>query len=154
MDEQTFIRLLDDNRQILHKICRLYRDNREDRQDLYQEIVYQLWRSIPGYLGQAKPSTWIYRVALNTALTAFRKKKPDITYPATLPEYSSADPPEHEALLFTALGQLNDAEKALMTLYLEDLSYSDIAAITGMDENHVGVKLYRIRQKLKNILQL
>ncbi len=155
MNQETFLGLLRQHEGILHKICRLYRDTPEDREDLFQEIVYQLWKSYPSFQGQAKLSSWIYRIALNTALASFRKKSPKVSYPDTLPDHVAVSAPaltEQQEQLFRALQQLSDAEKAIITLYLEDLTYQEIAAITGIDVNYVGVKLNRIKTKLKTIL--
>ncbi|RZL97935.1 MAG: sigma-70 family RNA polymerase sigma factor, partial [Pedobacter sp.] len=73
MEDNTFLELIAINQGIIHKICRLYRDTQEDRQDLFQEIVYQLWRSVDNFRHQAKPSTFIYRIAINTAISSLRK---------------------------------------------------------------------------------
>jgi RNA polymerase sigma factor (sigma-70 family) len=154
--EEAFLQMIRQHEAVIHKICRLYRDNREDRQDLFQEVVYQLWKSFPAFEGRAKLSSWMYRIALNTALASFRKRAPDITYPVALPERTT-DPPAgdiHQEQLFAALRQLNDSEKAIIALYLEDMSYQEIALIIGIDENYVGVKLNRIKTKIKNILKL
>lgn len=157
MNQEIFLGILREHEGILHKICRLYRDTPEDREDLFQEMVYQLWRSYPSFQGEAKLSSWIYRIALNTALASFRKKMPDVTYPDRLPDNSAVPVPvftEQQEQLFQALQQLNDAEKALITLYLEELSYQEIAAIIGIEANYVGVKINRIKSKLKTILKL
>lgn len=153
MNESEFLTQIDQHQGIIFKICRLYRDTKEDREDLFQEIVYQLWKSLPGYKGRAGFTTWMYRVALTTAIAAFRKKQPRIIYTAALPEQAIGPPPDdtRTAALMQALKQLNDGEKALMALYLEDLSYREIAEITGISENNVGVKLNRIKQKLAKI---
>ncbi|MGN7820053.1 RNA polymerase sigma factor [Chitinophaga varians] len=156
MNQEIFLGILRQHESILHKICRLYRDTPEDREDLFQEIIYQLWKSYPSFQGQAKLSSWIYRIALNTALASFRKKKPRVSYPDSLPDnivVPAPVPTEQQEQLFQALQQLSDAEKAIITLYLEDLSYQEIAAITGIDVNYVGVKLNRIKGKLKTILK-
>jgi RNA polymerase sigma factor (sigma-70 family) len=155
MDEAQFLQLIDQHQGIIHKICRLYRDSPEDREDLFQEIVFQLWKSVPLYSGKARFSTWMYRVALSTAILVFRKKKPNIRYIHPLPDQAEAQPEtadQHE-LLFEALKTLNAADKALITLYLEDLSYREIAEITGITENHVGVKLKRIKDKIQSRLK-
>lgn len=148
--------LLAQHQGIIHKVCRLYRDGREDREDLYQEIVYQLWKSYPAYKGEAKISSWMYRIALNTAMAGFRRKRPSVNYPGNIPDRAQEpgdEEQEHRRQLFwQALKQLNDGEKALIMLYLEDLSYQEIAAITGMSESNVGVKLNRIKTKIKNLL--
>lgn len=154
--EDEFLQMIRQHQGILHKVCRLYRDSPEDREDLFQEIVYQLWRAFPSFEGRAKLSSWMYRIALNTALASFRKHTPDITYPVALPEQVTEAPGSNlqQDQLFAALKQLNDADKAIIALYLEDMSYQEIAAIIGIDENYVGVKLNRIKTKIKNILKI
>lgn len=153
MEEAQFLSLLHEHQGIIHKICRLYRDTIEDREDLFQEIVYQLWKSAPGFKGEAKFSSWLYRVALTTAIAGFRKKRVKITYTSVLPDISDtpANGNEQERL-FLALKQLNDGDKALIALYLENLSYMEIAQITGITENNVGVKLNRIKTKIQYFL--
>ncbi len=156
MDENQFLALITKNQAIIHKICRLYRDSREDREDLFQEITYQLWRAVPSFKGEAKVSSWLYRVALNTAIASFRKKKPDVMYSTTLPDLAEEMQSEEMGIrqerLFAALKQLDDSEKAIVTLYLEELSYLQIAEITGINENYVGVKLNRIKNKIQKLL--
>jgi RNA polymerase sigma-70 factor (ECF subfamily) len=155
MDEITFLRLIETHQDILYKICRVYRNTPEDRKDLFQEIVYQLWKSAPGFRGQSAFSTWMYRVALTTAIADFRKPGPPLRYVAQLPDLPGEpdDPEEPRERLFRAIGVLAPAEKALITLYLEDLTYREIADITGLSENNVGVKLNRIRRKLELLLK-
>jgi RNA polymerase sigma factor (sigma-70 family) len=154
MEETHFLELLDQHQGIIHKICRLYRDSKEDREDLFQEIVFQLWRSAPTFEGRSKFSTWMYRIALSTAIASFRKKKPDILYTAVLPHVTEShpEPDEQRERLFAALTKLSDADKALITLYLEDLSYQEIADITGINETNVGVKLNRVKNKIQQLL--
>src|SRR5688500_10526982 len=121
MNETQFIQLLDRHQGIIHKICRLYRDTPEDREDLFQEIVFQLWKSVHTFNGEATFSTWMCRVALSTAIVAFRKKKPKIIFTPVLPEKPETLQ-EHEQQteqLFAALKKLDDDEKAIITLYLE-----------------------------------
>ncbi|GAA4437368.1 RNA polymerase sigma factor [Ravibacter arvi] len=155
MEEAQFVRLINEHQGIIHKISRLYRDSPEDREDLFQEIVFQLWKSLPSFREKAAFSTWMYRIALSTAISAFRKKRPDIRYTAALPDALEEPPESHDRRerLFGALRKLNDADKALITLYLEDLSYHEIAEISGISENHVGVKLNRIKQKIQQLLK-
>ncbi|WP_341867852.1 sigma-70 family RNA polymerase sigma factor [Sphingobacterium detergens] len=156
MDERQFLILINEHQGIIHKICRLYRDVREDREDLFQEITFQLWKSHDSFKNNSKISTWIYRIALNTAIATFRKKKQDVEYRPTLPEMAEEQPDEELALrqerLFSALKQLDDGDKAIITLYLEDLSYQQIADVIGISENYVGVKLNRIKIKIQNLL--
>jgi RNA polymerase sigma-70 factor (ECF subfamily) len=154
MNETQFIQHIDRHQGIIHKICRLYRDSPEDREDLFQEIVFQLWKSVPTFNGEAQFSTWMYRVALSTALVAFRKNKPQIIYTPVLPDNpETLQENEQTEQLFAALKKLDDDEKALITLYLEALSYKEIAAITGITENNVGVKLNRIKNKIQQLLK-
>lgn len=155
MDETQFLHLISTHQAIIHKICRLYRDSPQDREDLFQEIIFQLWRSVPSFQGKAKFSSWMYRIALNTAILPFRKKRPDIRYTDQLPDNPEEplEPDEQQEQLLHALKQLNDADKALITLYLEDLSYKEIAEITGITENNVGVKLNRIKNKIQQLLK-
>lgn len=158
MDEKHFLKLVSEHQGIIHKICRLYRDTAADREDLFQEIVFQLWRGVNTFRGDAKPSTWIYRVALNTAIATFRKRKPDIEYTLQLPDVLQEDESEELALrrerLFIAIKQLNDGEKAIVALYLDDMDHRQIAEITGITENNVAVKLNRIKTKIQKLLNI
>lgn len=156
MDKTQFVSLISKYQKIIHKVCHLYRDRKEDREDLFQEITFQLWKAFPTFKNQSKVSTWIYRIALNTAIASFRKKKPDIEYVAALPDLQDEQHNEDQALrhnlLFDALKRLDDSEKAIITLYLEDLTYLQIAEIIGINENYVGVKLNRIKTKIQKLL--
>lgn len=111
MDEAVFLALINKHQGIIHKICRLYRDIREDREDLFQEIIFQLWKSHEAFKGESKISTWIYRIALNTAIASFRKKKHTIEYAPVLPDLVDEQPDEElsfrQARLFVALKRLN-----------------------------------------------
>ena len=157
MDEKQFLSIIDEHQGIIHKICRVYRDAKEDQEDLFQEIVFQLWRSVLSYRGDAKITSWMYRVALNTAIATFRKNKPDISFSDDLPEYPEELNENHDTRreqLFEALKKLDDAEKALITLYFEDTSYKEIAEIMGISENYVAVKLNRVKAKLQKLLKI
>ncbi|MEJ2905227.1 RNA polymerase sigma factor [Pedobacter panaciterrae] len=156
MDEQPFLVLIQEHQGIIHKICRLYRDSKEDREDLFQEITYQLWKSFPSFKREAKVSTWMYRIALNTAIASFRKKRLDVEYHQVLPDLPDDEVDEEYAIrqesLFATLKQLNESERAIVALYLDDLSYRQIAEIIGINENNVGVKLNRIKLKIQKLL--
>lgn len=156
MDAGSFLQELERHQGIIHKICRIYRQTVEDREDLFQEIVFQLWRSAPGFRGEAAFSTWMYRIALSTAIATFRRKKPDIRYLPELPEHAEAPEPHshREEALLEALSRLEPDEKALITLYLEDLSYREIAGITGLTENAVGARLSRLRKKIQQLINI
>ncbi len=153
MEQTAFLKIISDHQKIIHKVCRMYRNTDEDRKDLFQEIVFQLWRSYPGFKGESKVSSWIYRIALNTAISVFRKPGPLINYTESLPDYSENEvSQDQEEAMFAALKKLSESERALIALFLEDYSYQEIAAITGITENYVGVKISRIKEKLKTIL--
>jgi len=156
MDEKPFLALIQEHQGIIHKICRLYRDSKEDREDLFQEITYQLWKSFPAFKGEAKISTWMYRIALNTAIASFRKKRLDVEYQPVLPDLPDQEVNEEQAIrqerLFGALKQLNESERAIITLYLDELSYRQIAEIIGINENNVGVKINRIKLKIQKLI--
>jgi RNA polymerase sigma-70 factor (ECF subfamily) len=155
--EKEFLALVYDYQNIIYKICRLYRDNKEDQEDLFQEIVYQLWKSYPAFKRESKVSSWMYRIALNTAIAIYRKSKISVDYYQEFPEHlhlsDEKSISENEERLFWALRKLNDSEKAVISLYLEDFNYREIAAITGLSESNVGVRLNRIKNKLKQILK-
>jgi RNA polymerase sigma-70 factor (ECF subfamily) len=155
MNETEFLALVNQHQGIIHKICTLYRDSPQDREDLFQEIIFKLWKSAPQFRGEAKFSSWMYRVALSTAIAVYRKKKPDIRYMPAVPDRAEnqTQPDENREQLFQALKQLNDADKALITLYLEDLSYQVIAGIVGISESNVGARLNRIKSKIQQLLK-
>ncbi|PZR41311.1 MAG: RNA polymerase subunit sigma-70 [Azospira oryzae] len=154
--EREFIEMINTHRGIIFKVCRMYDRENRYRDDLFQEIVLQLWRSFPGFRDEALPSTWMYRVALNTAITHFRKqkRKPE-QQSLSAAELRISDPSAGQedngqaALLNRAIDQLTSIEKALIMLYLEEKNYNEISEIMGITTNHVGVKLNRIKTKLE-----
>ena len=158
MNEDQFLQLVSVHQGIIHKVCRLYRDTPADREDLFQEIVFQLWRSIDDFRGQSKTSTFIYRIALNTAIATFRndRKKNVINYVDQVPEMS----PENEdgALadrkdrLMAAIKMLEEGDRAIIALVLDEYSYREIGEIVGITENNVGVKVSRIKNKIRILL--
>jgi RNA polymerase sigma-70 factor (ECF subfamily) len=158
--QQAFIRLVNEHRGMLYKVCRLYCFTEPDRQDLFQEIVIQLWRSYASFRGEAKFSTWLYRIALNTAISGLRKQQRLIspTDPGQLPtelqdiQYP-AEKEEQLQLLYAAIEQLSEVEKALTMLYLEDKSYLEMEEILGISQNNLRVKMNRIKEKLRKITQ-
>lgn len=154
---KAFLKIVEENQGIIYKVCKMYRDSKEDEEDLFQEIVLQLWKAYPKFREESKVSTWMYRIALNTAIVTFRKNKIEIEFKETIPnDYHSnytESQSENEERLFEAIRILSKANRALIALYLEDYSYKEIAEITGITENYVGVKISRIKEKLKNILK-
>lgn len=151
-NKKEFTVLLEQNRGIIHKVAMLYTHNKEDREDLYQDIYYQLWRSIGTYKQEAKFSTWMYRVAINTAISQVRKKKEPLVPIEQIREpeddASNADKEEQIQILFKAISQLNKIDKAIILLWLEEKSYEEIAEILGISKSNVSVKLVRIKQNL------
>lgn len=156
MSEKEFLSVIKANQGIIHKICRLYRDSPEDREDLFQEVIFQLWRSYPSFSGISKVSTWLYRIALNTAMASFRKNKPNVTLAEYLPDVQfeaiNNEASEKQEKLLAGIKQLNEADRALIALYLDELSYQEIAGILGISESNVGVKLTRIKIRLRKIM--
>ncbi|CAN5478074.1 RNA polymerase sigma factor [soil metagenome] len=154
--EKDFLKIIEEHQNIIYKVCRMYRDNEADQEDLFQDIVLQLWKAFPDFRKESKVSTWMYRIALNTAIAVFRKKTIPLDFKENIPEKfhptEKNSPSENEEKMFAALRQLNDAEKAIISLYLEDYSHREIADIIGITENYVGVRISRIKTKLKNIL--
>ena len=158
--QDAFVRLINEHRGMLFKVCRLYCFTPQDRQDLFQEIVVQLWRSYPSFRGEARISTWLYRIALNTAISGLRRKRRLITStaPGELPTElqdirDSAEKEEQLQLLYQAIGQLNEVEKALTMLYLEDRTYQEMEDILGISQNNLRVKMNRIKEKLRKFTQ-
>lgn len=157
--EHQFVTELESNQNIVHKVCTLYTNDRDSHKDLFQEITIQLWKAYPKFRGESKFSTWMYRVALNTAITLYRKSKrriktqdyDSVIFKIKADEYN----PEQEqqlALMYQAVKQLGDIEKALVFLYLEDKDYREISETLGITEVNARVKMNRIKNKLRTIL--
>ncbi|WP_353549874.1 sigma-70 family RNA polymerase sigma factor [Sediminibacterium sp. KACHI17] len=157
--EKEFIALLNEHQRIIHKVCNLYMDAHADREDLFQEITLQAWKAYGNFRGDAKFSTWLYRVALNTAITFFRKEKrqPDIFSTEAVPDFNANDaydPIEEQVkAMYAAIGELSKIDKAIVMLYLEDYNYNDIGEMMGITANNVAVKMNRIKTKLKESTQ-
>ncbi len=152
--EKDFVTLLNEHQNIIHKVCNLYMDLHADREDLFQEITLQAWKAYANFRGDAKFSTWLYRVALNTAITFFRKEKrqPDIYSTDHMPESAIDGPDPVEAqvkAMYKAISGLSKIDKALIMLYLEDYSHIEIGDMIGITPNNVAVKMNRIKSKLK-----
>ncbi|MBA4258291.1 MAG: RNA polymerase subunit sigma-70 [Chitinophaga sp.] len=153
--DKTFIQLLNQHQKIIHKVCNLYLNWQEDKEDLFQEITLQAWKAYGQFRGDAKFSTWLYRVALNTAITFFRKdkKKDFIDSVADLPEnidFAERDSIEEKTqAMYKAIASLSKIDKAIVMLYLEDYSYAEISEIIGITANNIAVKMNRIKVKLR-----
>ncbi|MEF3079622.1 RNA polymerase sigma factor [Winogradskyella poriferorum] len=154
--KEDFIQQIKENEGIIYKVARLYTNTIEDQKDVYQEIVYQLWKSYPSFKADSKISTWMYRVALNTAINNLKKEKRKgirvsmdnfllnkIDHVDTVME-------ERITLLYAHIKKLSVVERGIILLYLEGKSYDEIAAITGFTATNVGTRLARIKNKLKS----
>lgn len=157
--EHSFVELLETHQNIIHKVCRLYTNGYDAHNDLFQEITIQLWKAYPKFRGDSKFSTWMYRVALNTAITLYRKSKrkiqtqefDSIQFKIKAEDYDDTEEQQLK-LMYNAIKELNDIEKALVFLYLEDKNYSEISDTLGITEVNARVKMNRVKTKLKQIL--
>ena len=156
--EKQFEKHIRENELLIYKVCRMYAYTDADRQDLFQEIVIQLWKAYGHFKGNSRFSTWLYRVAINTAITGLRKKKDfiDSYEPANLPinrgdDTSAQAEEERMQQLYTAIAALNQVEKAIVMLYMEDRSYEEMEEILGMSQGQLRVKMSRIKDKLRQL---
>jgi RNA polymerase sigma-70 factor (ECF subfamily) len=159
--ETSFVANLNQNIRIVHQVCHTYfpRD-RLEREDVFQDIMYQLWKSYPQFKWESKFSTWMYKVALNTAITSIRRstrnpRNEELTESvARAPDLNEHMNREEEIdLLHEAIAALTDIDKAIILLHLEDHNYDEIASITGLTRTNVSVRLVRIKRALKDYLQ-
>lgn len=154
--EAEFLALLENNQGILHKVCRMYARTEEARRDLFQDIVVQMWRAWPHFRQGSKVSTWMYRIALNVAISGLRRSA---LLTETLTEAQNHIPAAETGLsgpavsLYAALDGLSKVERSFALLLLEDHSYEEMAEITGLSAGHLRVKMFRIREKLRTIIQ-
>ncbi|ALM06681.1 MULTISPECIES: RNA polymerase sigma factor [unclassified Sediminicola] len=157
--EHQFVSELENNQNIVHKVCSLYTNDRDSHKDLFQEITIQLWKAYPKFRGESKFSTWMYRVALNTAITLYRKSKKSIKtqdyesviFKIKADEYDETQEQQLK-LMYNAVKELGDIDKALVFLYLEDKNYTEIAETLGISEVNARVKMNRVKNKLRTIL--
>ncbi|MGV8140064.1 MAG: RNA polymerase sigma factor [Mangrovibacterium sp.] len=159
--EKEFVKIVSENQGIIHKVCSIYCDSEEDRRDLFQEILAQLWKSYATFRNESKFSTWMYRVAINTAITSFKKTKrqPDqksLEIESVQIENEEYDPEVEDQilLLHKAIARLSGIEKSIILLFLENKDYEEIAEITGITQNYVRVKMNRIKHKLKKQMDI
>ncbi len=162
-DEQQFLDMINGNRPRILRVCRVYAWNSADQDDLYQEILSQIWRGLPGLKEKQFANTWLYRVAINTAISFVRKRASrsdrvvhfehaDLTRTIESRQTTEENTDDRIASLYTAIYKLNPIEKALVTLFLEDLTYEQIAEATGIRANNVGVMLHRAKKKLSDLM--
>jgi RNA polymerase sigma-70 factor, ECF subfamily len=155
--ERQFERDIKEHELLILKVCRIYAYSEADRQDLFQEIIIQLWKAYARFKGQSKFSTFLYRIAIYTAITGLRKKRDfiDSYEPVKLPHFSddntSTTDEEQLTLLNIAIEKLDEIEKAIVMLYLEDKSYKEMEDILGMSQGSLRVKMNRIKEKLRQL---
>lgn len=163
-DEHKFLELVNENRNRILRVCRVYSWNSADQDDLYQEILFQIWRGLPGLKEKQFANTWLYRVAINTAISFVRKRA---SHSGRVVHFEQADlartiesrqtilenTDDRTASLYTAIYKLDPLEKALITLFLEDFTYEQIAEATGITANNVGVMLHRTKKKLSGLMK-
>lgn len=156
--DDVFVQEVNQNLGIAHKVCRLYFADSADREDVLQEMMYQLYKSYKSFDGRSKFSTWMYRVCLNTALIYRRKNRKRNEESLDPRHHQIADQPsdnKDEAIsyLVDAIGTLSPLNKAIILLYLENLTYEEIANITGLTKSNVSVRLVRIKKELESELR-
>jgi len=158
MEKVKFIQVIKENRNLIFKVCYSYCRDQENRKDLEQEILFQLWKSFEKFDGRVKISTWIYRIALNTAISFYRNGNKYVGNTVAFDESiisvscheQDLEQDENITLLYQFIDKLSVLDKALMLLYLDDNKYKEIADILGISESNVATKISRIKKTLKN----
>jgi RNA polymerase sigma-70 factor (ECF subfamily) len=157
-EEKKFIDLINEHQGLVHKICFMYEHDADARNDLFQEIVLQLWRSFHSFRGEAKITTWMYRIALNTAISGYRKqtrlvKTEDLQeVHMNISDTWADDREEDFQKLQWAVRQLPEIERAMIMMALEEVPYDEIAEAIGITQNNVRVRMNRIREKLRKLM--
>jgi RNA polymerase sigma-70 factor (ECF subfamily) len=155
--ELNFENIIHENHPMIYKICRVY-SSEDDFDDLYQEVLISIWKAMKSFKGEAKLSTWLYRVVLNTALTYSRNKKrrwSRLSFVQLKESHEATESPKADDKiehLYAAIKQLAKDERALILLYLDDKKYQEIADISGLSVSNVGVKINRLKKKLYELL--
>lgn len=157
-EEKRFITLINENQGLIHKVCIMYEHDYDARNDLFQEIVLQLWRSFPTFRGEAKITTWMYRIALNTAISGLRKhirnvKTEDLReVHFNISDHYVDEREDDFQRLQWAIRQLTEVERAMIMMALEEIPYDEIAETIGITQNNVRVRMNRIREKLRKFM--
>ncbi len=158
-NERSFISLINEHQGLIHKVCIMYESDREARNDLFQEIVLQLWRSFPTFRGESKITTWMYRIALNTAISGYRKgirkvKTEDLDeiHLNIGDQHHGEQNEENIQRLQVAIRRLSDIERAMVMMALDEVPYEEIAETIGITQNNVRVRMNRIREKLRKLM--
>lgn len=155
MSKEKFIATIKANQNLIYKICYSYCYDPDLRKDLEQDILFQLWRSFEKFDGRVKISTWMYRIALNTAISFLRNDKKIENQKLSVDESiislpsNEVEHDENVALLYEFINMLNELDKALILLYLDDFKHKEISAVLGISESNVATKMHRIKNSLK-----
>lgn len=156
--EKYFINLINEHQGLIHKVCMMYEANREVRNDLFQEVVLQLWKSFHTFRGDAKITTWMYRIALNTAISGLRKQGRKIQtqdlndYHLNISDREPDNQEENFERLQWAIRKLSEIERAMIMMALDEVPYEEIAETIGITQNNVRVRMNRIREKLRKLM--
>ncbi|WP_423130147.1 RNA polymerase sigma factor [Gaoshiqia sp. Z1-71] len=153
--ESDFLKIVEEHKKLIFKVSYLYCINNIDKEDLFQEIIVNLWKAYPDFKGNSKLSTWIYRIAINTAVSWIRvsKKNNHVLYCDCMPNViDDSESKEVYEKLQTVINHLNNIDKAIILLQLDGYSYDEIAEITGLTKTNVATKISRIKTKLKKDL--
>jgi RNA polymerase sigma-70 factor (ECF subfamily) len=157
--QEDFLALVEQHKGAIIKVCSIYTRRAAEKEDLFQEIIIQLWKAWPNFKGHSKFSTWLYRIALNTAISGLRKKKTDIILMSgeNLPHFPDADDHKEKEeklkALYEAIQKLPEIDRAIVLLYLEDKNYEEMEDILGISQGTLRVKMNRAKEKLKRTIQ-
>lgn len=157
-EEKRFVKLVNEHQGLIHKVTILYETDRDARNDLFQEIVLQLWKSFHTFRGDSKITTWMYRIALNTAISALRKQNRKVWTQDledrhfNISDAGGDDSEDDSQRLHWAIRQLSEIERAMILMALEEVPYEEIAEAIGITQNNVRVRMNRIREKLRKLM--
>ncbi|WP_316768556.1 RNA polymerase sigma factor [Pedobacter frigiditerrae] len=155
MTEKAYLQKIEEHKGIIFKVVNLYADDLEDRKDLYQEIVFQSWSAYARFEGNAKFSTWLYRISLNVALTFLKKSKKATKIKENTNQDLSFEPQElseRADFLYRAIKQLAEIDRSIIMLHLDGFDNTEISEMTGLSKTNTNVKLHRIKQQLTTII--
>ena len=154
IDEKEFEQLVKKHKNTIYTVCFMFSKDSEEVNDLFQEVLINIWQGLPSFKGQSKMETWIWRISLNTCISCERKKKKNATVPLTMDvdffEDKDADA-QQVRMLYDRVHRLKPFDRAIVLLWLEGIAYDEIAAIVGITTSNVATRLFRIREQLKQM---